>query len=165
MGHHTGTANIERVSIEPRGKALGVNFITRSTEDPLFREPELTTRLAMLLGGREAELLFLNSLSTGARDDLKRATELAFEMIGSFGFSKEFGLLSIDGIPKAMLAPATQELAAREVRSMLETAQSACQRLLQRDRAEVAALVERLLELDVLAGDELQRLLGPRRPL
>jgi cell division protease FtsH len=164
VGHHMGTANIERVSIEPRGKALGVNFISRATEDPLFREPELTTRLAMLLGGREAELLVLNSLSTGARDDLKRATELAFEMIGAFGFSKEFGLLSIDGVPKAMLGPAIQEPAAREVRSMLEAAQVTCQRLLRRDRTQLAALVERLLELDVLSGEELQALLGARNP-
>ena len=104
VGHWLKAGLVERVTIEPRGKALGVTYITRETEDPLYKQAELTSRLAMTLAGRETELLVFDSVSTGASDDLKRASELAINMVGSLGFSEAFGLLSVAGVPKELLA-------------------------------------------------------------
>jgi len=162
VGHWLNAGLVERITIEPRGHALGVTYLTRETEDPIYRQGELASRLAMLLGGREAELLVFDNVSTGASDDLKRASELAVNMVGSLGFSKRFGLLSVAGVPKELLGPDVQAAVLDEARVLLEQAQADCVRLLTADRSRLEALAARLLEVEVLAGDELVALLGPR---
>jgi cell division protease FtsH len=160
VGHWLKAGIVERVTIEPRGRALGVTYITRDTEDPLYKQSELTSRLAMMLAGREAELLVFDSVSTGASDDLKRASELAINMVGSLGFSDAFGLLSVAGVPKELLGPDIQSAVLREARLLLEQAQATCRHLLKANRAQLDALAQRLLERDVISGDELKDLLG-----
>jgi cell division protease FtsH len=162
VGHWLKAGIVERVTIEPRGRALGVTYITRDTEDPLYKQSELTSRLAMMLAGREAELLVFDSVSTGASDDLKRASELAINMVGSLGFSNAFGLLSVAGVPKELLGPDIQSAVLREARLLLEQAQATCRRLLQAHRPQLDDLAQRLLERDVISGDELKGLLGAR---
>jgi cell division protease FtsH len=162
VGHWLNAGIVERVTIEPRGRALGVTYITRDTEDPLYKQSELTSRLAMMLAGREAELLVFDSVSTGASDDLKRASELAINMVGSLGFSDAFGLLSVAGVPKELLGPDIQSAVLREARLLLEQAQATCQRLLKVNRAQLDGLAQRLLERDVISGNELKGLLGAR---
>jgi cell division protease FtsH len=162
VGHWLKAGIVERVTIEPRGRALGVTYITRDTEDPLYKQSELTSRLAMMLAGREAELLVFDSVSTGASDDLKRASELAINMVGSLGFSDAFGLLSVAGVPKELLGPDIQSAVLREARLLLEQAQATCQQLLKANRAQLDGLAQRLLERDVISGDELKALLGAR---
>jgi cell division protease FtsH len=162
VGHWLKAGIVERVTIEPRGRALGVTYITRDTEDPLYKQSELTSRLAMMLAGREAELLVFDSVSTGASDDLKRASELAINMVGSLGFSDAFGLLSVAGVPKELLGPDIQSAVLREARLLLEQAQATCQQLLKANRAQLDDLAQRLLERDVISGDELKGLLGAR---
>lgn len=165
IGHWLQTGLVERITIEPRGQALGVTYITRETEDPLYKQDELASRIAMLLGGREAELLVFENVSTGASDDLKRASELAINMVSSLGFSKRFGLLSVAGVPKELLGPDIQGAVLDEARALLETAQTRCRELFEADRARLEALADRLLEVEVLSGDELVTLLGPRGDL
>jgi cell division protease FtsH len=162
VGHWLKAGIVERVTIEPRGRALGVTYITRDTEDPLYKQSELTSQLAMMLAGREAELLVFDSVSTGASDDLKRASELAINMVGSLGFSDAFGLLSVAGVPKELLGPDIQSAVLREARLLLEQAQATCQQLLKANRAKLDGLAQRLLERDVISGDELKGLLGAR---
>jgi cell division protease FtsH len=164
VGHWLHAGVVERVTIEPRGQALGVTYMTRDSEDPLYRESELGSRLAMMLGGREAELLVQGSVSSGASDDLKRASELAINMVGSLGFSKSFGLLSVAGVPKELLGPDIQAAVLHEARALLEQAQATCARLLGSGRAQLDALAAALLEREVLSGDELKGLLGLGAP-
>jgi cell division protease FtsH len=160
VGHWLKAGLVERVTIEPRGKALGVTYITRETEDPLYKQAELTSRLAMTLAGREAELLVFDSVSSGASDDLKRASELAINMVGSLGFSEAFGLLSVAGVPKELLGPDIQAAVLKEARLLLEKSQATCHRLLRIHRDQLEALATRLLEREVLSGEELKALLG-----
>jgi len=160
VGHWLEAGIVERVTIEPRGQALGVTYITRDTEDPLYKQSELTGRLAMLLAGREAELLVFDSVSSGASDDLKRASELAINMVGSLGFSETFGLLSVAGVPKELLGPDIQAAVLKEARVLLERAQASCRRLLTANRAQLDALAQRLLAREVVSGEELKGLLG-----
>jgi cell division protease FtsH len=165
IGHWTGAGLVERVTIEPRGQALGVTYMTRDTEDPLYKQNELVSRLAMMLGGREAELLVLDSVSSGASDDLKRASELAIEMVGSLGFSETFGLLSVGGIPKELLGPDIQAAVLKEARALLEQAQQTCRTLLKAQRARLDAMAQALLTREVLAGAELKSMLGDVAPV
>ena len=164
VGHWLKAGVVERVTIEPRGQALGVTYITRETEDPLYKQAELTSRLAMLLAGRETELLVFDSVSSGASDDLKRATELAIRMVGSLGFSEAFGLLSVAGVPKELLGPDIQGAVLKEARALLEKSQASCRQLLRAQRGQLDALAKRLLELEVLSGDELKALLAAGAP-
>jgi len=76
---------VEKVSITPRGRALGVTLLTQELDQHLKTEPELQNQLEMLLAGRGAEALLLGQTSTGAADDLKHASRLAYRMAGEFG--------------------------------------------------------------------------------
>jgi len=160
VGHWTNAGRIERVTIEPRGPGLGVTYMTRETEDPLYAQSELVSRLAMMLGGREAELMVLGSVSTGASDDLKRASELAIQMVGQLGFSETFGLLSIAGVPKELLGPDVQAGVLTEARALLEQAQATCREVLIAQRPRLSALADTLLCTEVLSGESLKELLG-----
>jgi cell division protease FtsH len=114
----------------------------------------------MMLGGREAELLVQGSVSSGASDDLKRASALAIDMVGSLGFSQAFGLLSVAGVPKELLGPDIQAAVLHEARAMLEQAQARCQQLLTSRRGQLEALAQALLQREVLGGEALQALLA-----
>ena len=160
VAHVLQVGVVERVSIEPRGQALGVTHIHRESEEPLFQKAELSARVAMLLGGREAELMVLDSVSSGASDDLKRASELAVKMVGSLGFSDRFGLLSVAGVPKELLGPDVQAAVLDEARALLEDAQARCRRLLGERRAQLDGLASSLLDHEVLSGEPLARWLG-----
>ena len=160
VGHWTGAGRIERVTIEPRGPGLGVTYMTRETEDPLYAQGELVGRVAMLLAGREAELMVLGSVSSGASDDLKRASELAIQMVGQLGFSETFGLLSISGIPKELMGPDLQARLLDEARALLEEAQATCRRILTEQRHRLDAMARALLHTEVLSGEPLKALLG-----
>ena len=160
VAHVLQVGSVERVSIEPRGQALGVTHIHRESEEPLYQKAELSARLAMLLGGREAELMVLDSVSSGASDDLKRASELAVNMVGTLGFSDHFGLLSVAGVPKELLGPDVQAAVLNEARALLDDAQSRCRRLLGERRAQLDGLALSLLDHEVLSGELLARWLA-----
>ena len=157
VGHLLEVGSVERVSIEPRGQALGVTHIHRESEEPLYQKAELSARLAMLLGGREAELMVQGSVSSGAADDLKRASELAVKMVSSLGFSDRFGLLSVAGVPKELLGPDLQAAVLDEARALLDDAQARCRRLLGERRAQLDGLAAGLLDHEVLSGEPLTR--------
>ena len=129
---------------------------SRGTEDPLYAQDELSNRLAMVLGGREAKLLVKGSVSSGTSDDLKRASDLAINMVGSLGFSKTFGLLSVAGVPKELLGCDIQAALLKEARGMLEKARAQCEQLLTSRRWQLDALAQALSQREVLCGDELR---------
>ena len=160
VGHCLGAGQVERITIEPRGIALGVTHITRTSEDPIYDQAELGSRLAMMLGGREAELLVRGSVSSGASDDLKRASALAVDMVGSLGFSRTFGLLSVAGVPKDLLGPDIQAGLLAEARVMLEQAQARCREVLVSRRTQLDAVAAALLQQEVLSGDDFRGLIA-----
>jgi cell division protease FtsH len=159
VAHALKAGRVERISIEPRGQALGVTFVSREDEVPLYGERELKARLSMLLAGREAELMNYGNTTSGAADDLKRASELAIEMVSAMGFSTEFGLLSLQGVPEALVGPHIQERALGEARVMLEAAQRACRETLERHRNVLDALTAALLQDDTVSGALLREML------
>ncbi|MFG6413686.1 AAA family ATPase [Roseateles sp. DC23W] len=160
VAHVLEAGSVERVSIEPRGPALGVTYVARANEEPLYGERELRARLAMMLAGREAELIAFGNASSGASDDLKRASELATNMIGSMGFGKTFGLLSMAGVPKELIGPDVQKSLLDEARALLESAQAECRRVLEDQRDRLEALTEMLLNEETVSGAPLKRVLA-----
>ena len=161
VAHALGAGVVERVSIEPRGQALGVTFVTRSDELPLYGEAELHGRLGMLLAGREAELMVYGNTTSGASDDLKRASQLAVEMVSAMGFSQEFGLLSLQGVPEALIGPQVQDRMLTEARALLDRAQAACRQVLEARREQLDTLTQALLAEEVVGGERLRAMLAP----
>ncbi|MBI5335969.1 MAG: AAA family ATPase [Burkholderiales bacterium] len=162
VAHLLDAGSVERVSIEPRGGALGVTYVARHSEEPLYGEHELRSRLAMMLAGREAEMLAFGNTSSGAADDLKRASELATNMIASYGFSRSFGLLSLAGVPKELIGPDIQRNVLDEARTLLEAAQGACRQVLTEHRDRLDALTEMLLAQETVSGAALKAVLDGR---
>jgi cell division protease FtsH len=160
VAHMLDAGSVERVSIAPRGPALGVTYVARHSEEPLYGERELRSRLAMLLAGREAELITFGNTSSGAADDLKRASELATSMIGSYGFGKTFGLLSMSGVPRELVGPDVQKGLLDEARSLLEEAQAECRRVLEEQRERLTRLAEMLLGEETVSGATLKSVLS-----
>ena len=159
VAHALKTGRVERVSIEPRGQALGVTYTSPLSEDPLHAMGALRDRLATLLAGRESELLVLGTTSTGAADDLKRATSLAVEMVSNHGCSATLGLLSVSGIPRELVGPEMQNEVLSEARGVLESAQKVCARLLSANRAAVDRMATLLLDREHLEGQILGEVL------
>ncbi|HEX6704879.1 MAG TPA: AAA family ATPase [Albitalea sp.] len=160
VAHVLDAGSVERVSIEPRGRALGVTYVARHSEEPLHGEHELRSRLAMMLAGREAELQAFGNTSSGAADDLQRASELATAMIGSYGFGKTFGLLSMAGVPRELIGPDVQKSLLDEARALLEAAQAECRRVLQERADRLDALAELLLAHETVSGPALAHALA-----
>jgi cell division protease FtsH len=165
VAHVLEAGSVERVSIEPRGPALGVTYVARKHEEPLYGERELRARLAMMLAGREAELIAFGNTSSGAADDLKRASELATSMIGSMGFGKTFGLLSMAGVPRELIGPDVQKSVLDEARALLEAAQAECRRVLEEKGDRLATLTELLLGQETVSGAPLKRVLAGEEAL
>jgi cell division protease FtsH len=168
-----GTDKVHKVSIIPRGMgALGFTM-QRPTEDRfLLTRSELEDRMAVLLGGRAAESILLAEVSTGAEDDLARATDLARAMVMRFGMYEKLGNVTWEHAPSPLL-PVPAELGLREPRrysdqtgrdidvAIRRLADAAFQRasdiLLER-KALLRQSSELLLERESLEGDELERI-------
>ena len=161
VGHMTGAGRVERISIEPRGGALGVTFITRHVEEPLYAESEMHAQLSMMLGGREAELHVFGNTSSGASDDLKRATSLAASMVGTYGFSEGFGLVSLQGLPREMMGPEVQNKLLQETRDILTKAQKASRQVLIDYNEVLHKIVDVVLVEKTISGKQLEDLLPP----
>jgi cell division protease FtsH len=118
----------------------------------------------MLLAGREAELFVFGNTTSGASDDLKRASELAIDMVSSLGLSKEFGLLSIKGVPDKLVGPHIQDRVLAEAKALLEGAQAACRQALEAQAHVLHAMTESLLRDETISGRALDELLEAGAP-
>jgi cell division protease FtsH len=173
VGHFSANADpLERVTIIPRGMALGVTQYVPGVDRHLFTEPQLADNLGMMLGGYAAERLILGSISSGAENDLKRATELAFKMVAHWGMSERVGpiyhehrtehpFLGQTLGTEGGTSDATVHIIEDETRRILATALSTAETILRERRAELEGLVAALLEHETVEKDELARLLGP----
>ena len=164
-----GSDPIHKVSIIPRGiSALGYT-IQRPTEDRfLMSRGELANKMAVLLGGRACESIFFDDVSTGASDDLARATDIARSMVTRYGMDDKLGLVSLESERSAFLQMPGElasgrrdysEETAREVdcavRELVQRAFERAVGILEHHREVVVATAERLLEKETLLGNEL----------
>ena len=167
------TGRVEKISIVPRGMAALGYTLQLPTEDRfLMDEAELRGQIATLLGGRSAEEIVFNSITTGAANDLQRATDLAERMVTTYGMSKILGPLAYQQGQQAMFlgngAPNARRIASeetaqaidREVKEIVETAHQQALDTLMRNRDLLEAIATQLLETEVIEGEKLHSLLS-----
>jgi cell division protease FtsH len=154
---------VAKISIIPRGfAALGYTQQQPTEDRYLLRKTELLDRIDVLLGGRVAEELVFKDVSTGAQDDLQRATDMARHMVTQYGMSQTLGLAAYEAPSEPTLLGVLQQREARqysertaeaidaEVKKLLEEAQRRVTDTLREKRSALDALAKRLLEVEVV---------------
>ena len=167
------TDRVSKVSIIPRGiGALGYTQQSPTEDRYLMRKSELLDRIDVLLGGRVAETLVFDDVSTGAENDLQRATDMARHMVTHYGMSEALGLAAFDSRPAPLFLPGatlpetrlfserTAEAIDAEVRRILEESRERVTRTLEAQRATLDALAALLLEKEVVDRPMLDRLMS-----
>ncbi len=167
---------VSKVSIIPRGVAALGYTQQRPTEDRyLMTRAELLDRLDVLLGGRVAEELVFGDVSTGAQDDLQRASDLARQMITRYGMSEGLGLGVFEAAPQSLFLPGgsqpraqyseeTSRAIDREVQALLEAAHVRVRQTLTARRAALEALAALLIEREVVDREVLARVFASPEP-
>ena len=168
-----GLDPVHKISIVQRGfGALGYTMQLPIEDKYLMSKTDLEHRIAVLLGGRTAELLVFKEFSTGAQNDLLRATDIARAMVTEFGMSEAIGPVNHEGHRRSTFletpyspergayAEETARVIDAEVRRIITSAEDAARRVLLEKRDILDTLSERLLEKEVIEGDELRDLLG-----
>lgn len=164
---------VHRVTIIPRSiGALGATLQLPAEERYLMTRDELRDRICVMLGGRVAEHLIFGDVSTGAMNDLERATETARQMVCRFGMSEALGPITYGDsahrpleLPQLGNRPFSEETARAidiEVRRIVETEEKRAQALLSERPAELETIAGRLLENETIDRDELERIATPR---
>jgi len=156
-----GADPVRKVSIIPRGMALGVTLSAPDADRSNYEEAHLLARLRVMLGGRVAEELVLGSITTGAESDIQHLTEVARHMVGRWGMSDAVGPIAVlpsdsNGplLPGAQQASeTTQRLVDEEVRRLVDEAQDDVRRLLTENRDRLESLTEALLREETLDQD------------
>jgi cell division protease FtsH len=168
----SGTSQLEKISIVPRGMAALGYTLQLPTEDRfLMSQEELQGQIATLLGGRSAEEVVFGSITTGASNDLQRATDLAERMVTTYGMSKVLGPLAYQQgqqnqflgesmNPRRLVSPQTAEAIDQEVKAIVETAHQQALDILNRNRELLETISLKLLETEVIEGDELRNMLN-----
>jgi cell division protease FtsH len=169
-----GADPVSKISIIPRGiAALGYTSQLPTEDRYLMTRSELLARICVLLGGRVAEEVVFGDISTGAQNDLQRATEIARTMITQFGMSEKLGLASLEGARTAtfLMVPTqsskeyseeTARLIDEEVKKILTEAHTRARDLLISRRAALEELAKLLLEKEVVDRPALQAILKVR---
>ncbi len=161
---------VHKVTIVPRGRAMGYTMQLPTHDRYVLGERELKTRLTILVGGRAAETLVFGEASTGAADDLARATDLARRMVTEFGMSTVLGpvrlasdmqanFLSQQFGLDARVSPETATLVDMETRRILEEAVDEASRVLNNHRLALDSLAELLCEKETVDGAQIEAIL------
>ena len=164
---------VHRITIIPRGTAALGLTMTRPLEDRfLATEPELKDTLAYAMGGRVAEELVYGEISTGAQNDLEKATQIARAMVSEYGMSEKVGPLSLGhDDPNAFfssgprISSGTAEKIDEEVSRLLSEAHDQAERLLMEHRDLLDRLGELLLVVETIDGEELEAYTSGTKPI
>jgi cell division protease FtsH len=168
-----GCDRVHKVTILPRGRALGVTQLVPEEERYNINQHDLQSRLAMLLGGRGAEKIQFDQYSAGAESDLQEATRLARRMVTHWGMSERLGPVAYHTSEEnpflgreiaqheRQFSEHTAQLIDEEVEKFLHAAEDLAKRTLQQNSDKLAALADALLEREVLDEKEISELIGP----
>ena len=174
VGYFTpGADPVQKVSIVPRGRgALGYTLQTPLEDRYLMSESELVGRVRALLGGRAAEEIVFGEISTGASDDLEKASKIVRQMLTVYGMSKKLPNLSlVEGVQGGFLgqgpqgtphSAAIEQAIGEEMLQILRTAYDDAKTLLTARRDQLEALATRLLAQEKIDEHDLLEVLGPR---
>lgn len=153
------TGRVEKVTILPRGQALGVTLVTPVEDKRLHLESELKARIQMLLAGRCAEQIYFHEVSSGAAQDLQEASKLALSMVGSLGMGPKGSLISIQALHDAGIEyDANTSIEAAD--ELLHRLNDQCMALLQRLRPALDSITQGLLEHETIPGEDVMQALA-----
>jgi cell division protease FtsH len=161
-----GADPVRKVSIIPRGLALGVTFSSADTERFNYTKGDLEGMIKVAIGGRAAEEVIFGDISTGAEGDIERITQLATHMVGRWGMSEKIGMVAVfreDGQGRAPLSAKVGGLVDDEVLRIVDEAHDQVVSLIQTERARLDALAEALLEHETLDEDAAYATAGVER--
>lgn len=159
---------VQKITIIPRTMgSLGYTMNVPEEDRYLLTRGELLSQITMLLGGRAAEQIEFGDVSTGAANDIERATALARKMVTQYGMSKKFGSMGLesaesqylDGRNIATCAEQTGAQVDEEVRSIIENCQQSAVALLEENRDALTRIAEYLIEKENLTGEQFMALL------
>ncbi len=167
-----GAGKVEKISIVPRGVgALGYTLQLPEEDRFLMLEDEIRGRIVTLLGGRSAEELVFNKMSTGASDDIQKATDLAERFVTLYGMSQKLGPMAfervqqqfLDGLnhPRRPVSPQVTAEIDREVKAVIDGAHQMAIAILQKNRSLLEEMAQMLIEIEVLEGETLRLYLNP----
>ena len=172
VGHlMPGGSKVAKISIVPRGmSALGYTLQLPTEERFLNSKEELQGQIATLLGGRSAEEIVFGKITTGAANDLQRATDLAEQMVGTYGMSDTLGPLAYDkqgggrflgggNNPRRSVSDATAQAIDKEVRGLVDQAHDDALSILRENMALLETIAQKILEKEVIEGDDLKQML------
>ncbi len=162
-----GAGKVEKISIVPRGVgALGYTLQLPEEDRFLMIEDEIRGRIATLLGGRSAEEVIFGKISTGASDDIQKATDFAERFVTLYGMSPTLGPVAFEKIqdqflegitnPRRAMSPSVAEEIDREVQQIIESAHQIARTILMHNRALLEEIAQHLLEQEVLEGEALR---------
>ena len=165
---------VHKVTIVPRGRALGYTMQLPTHDRFLLSQRELETRLAVLVGGRAAETMVFGEASTGAADDLAHATDLARRMVTEFGMSTVLGPVRLAADMQAnylsqqfgldaRVSPETATLVDVETRRILEEAVGEARSILESHRLALDSLADLLCEQETVDGAQIEAILGQNK--
>ncbi len=163
---------VHRISIIPRGiAALGYTLQLPTEDRYLMTKSELLDKLAVFLGGRVAEETVFNEVSTGAQNDLERATDIARSMVKEYGMSEKLGpiaferdrrplFLEIGGVPKSEFSEETAKIIDEEVKKIISETYTRVKDIIAKKRDKLDTIAKLLLEKEVIEGDELRKIIN-----
>ena len=165
-----GTDPVHKVSIIPRGRALGITTMLPLDEKHNYSRTYCLALMRQLLGGRAAEKLILNELTTGAGDDIKRVTELARKMVCEWGMSETLGPLTFGEKKEEIFlgreiaqhrdySEETAHVIDREIRDLVEAAAADAAKLLEKNIDLLHAIAGALLVREMLDGEEIEKIM------
>jgi cell division protease FtsH len=168
---------VHKVTIIPRGRALGVTMQLPEQDRYAYDRDYLLNRVAVLFGGRIAEELFMNQMTTGASNDFERATQMARDMVTRYGMSDALGpmvygenegevFLGRSITTHKNVSEATMQKVDAEIRRIIDEQYALARRLLEENRDKVEAMTKALLEWETLDSDQIDDIMAglPPRP-
>ena len=163
---------IHEISIVPRGNAAGYTVSRPDSDDTHITKSKLFDMITMLLAGRVAEKLFLNDITTGASNDIERATSLAKRMVTEFGMSESLGLMHLgsensyflgkDYMERNTYSESYAEKIDRSISEILSAAEKEAEKLLTASKKIVTNMVEVLLQKETIYSDEVDLLMNKK---
>nr|WP_269129596.1 ATP-dependent zinc metalloprotease FtsH [Psychrobacter sp. Ps4] len=168
-----GTDPVHKVTIMPRGFALGVTWQLPEHDQTSMYKSKMLSDIAILFGGRIAEEVFINQMSTGASNDFERATKMARAMVTKYGMSDALGIMVYEdedssqgyfGSSSRTISEATQQKVDEEVRRMLEEQYDIARELIEGNQEKMHAMVDALMKWETIDRDQLQDILAGEDP-
>lgn len=166
---------VHKVTIIPRGRALGVTMQLPEVDRYSYDREYLLTRIAILFGGRIAEEVFMNQMTTGASNDFERATQMARDMVTRYGMSDKLGVmvyaenegevfLGRTVTKTTHISEKTMQAVDAEIRNILETQYKRARKIIEDNADKMHAMAHALLEWETIDGEQIDDILAGRAP-